>query len=541
SGSVCTKCTSGTVALTDGTPVAGVSVSASNASATTDETGLYILQPPGNGQGSQQGVEGTIVPSLTGYAFTPGRRACDSRHTTHQDFTAVPHGQGAVKEGSNLTGGSGKPGAGSPPAGSPQAGNPPTRHPEAGPSGRLAQDPAGQAASSYGVRPHGGPGPSPFGRSEACSGMDASEADGMEAEAAPAAATRAEAAAVTNTATYFYVWDQVGSVRLVMDGTGAVVVEHDYEPYGVEILPNNPTSMPTNALPGTHLYTGQERDADTGLDNFHFRSYASTMGRFLSPDSLPGNPLNPQSFNLYAYVHGNPVNYNDPTGHWAGGLPPGQQYYYGDPFGGLNFPPSGGSLEPESLLDALMDSTTGNQSTQSASQPAAQDKQTSSPTAGQEGTKATKQNMSLSQKGLKFIAGHEGFGGKTYKDSAGNPTIGYGHLIKAGEDFSKGVTKKQALALLKGDVHTAVDAVNGGLSTSVSQSRFDAMVDLAYNIGGHAFRGSSLLKDVNASRAVSEGDFTQWDKAGGSPVQGLLSRREDEYNLFSKGDYGGGP
>ncbi len=34
SGSVCTKCTSGTVALTDGTPVAGVSVSASNASAT---------------------------------------------------------------------------------------------------------------------------------------------------------------------------------------------------------------------------------------------------------------------------------------------------------------------------------------------------------------------------------------------------------------------------------------------------------------------------------------------------------------------------
>jgi GH24 family phage-related lysozyme (muramidase) len=25
-----------------------------------------------------------------------------------------------------------------------------------------------------------------------------------------------------------------------------------------------------------------------------------------------------------------------------------------------------------------------------------------------------------------------------YKDSAGNPTIGYGHLIKDGEDFSKG-------------------------------------------------------------------------------------------------------
>ncbi|MGC8724906.1 MAG: SdrD B-like domain-containing protein [Acidobacteriota bacterium] len=108
-GSVCTKCTSGTVALADGTPVAGVSVSASNASATTDPTGLYILQPTGNGS---SGVEGTIVPSMPGYGFTPGNRPCDRAHRTHQDFTAVPQGQGAVKEGSGLSGGSGKPGAG---------------------------------------------------------------------------------------------------------------------------------------------------------------------------------------------------------------------------------------------------------------------------------------------------------------------------------------------------------------------------------------------------------------------------------------------
>jgi len=141
----------------------------------------------------------------------------------------------------------------------------------------------------------------------------------MESEAAPMAAVRTEAATLTNTAVYFYVWDQVGSVRVVTDGSGNLVVIHDYEPYGVEIRPNNPTAMPADALAGTHLYTGQERDADTGLDNFHFRSYASTMGRFLSPDDIPGTPLNPQSFNLYAYVHGNPVNYNDPTGHYAGG------------------------------------------------------------------------------------------------------------------------------------------------------------------------------------------------------------------------------
>jgi RHS repeat-associated protein len=292
-------------------------------------------------------VEGTIVPSMPGYSFTPGNRPCDRNHRTRQDFTAMPGSQGSVKAGARLENESGQSGVGDPSA----------RHPEAPSSGLHAQDPAGQPpASSYGVTPHGGPGPSPFGREDACgdgggglTGNGGADTNAMDSPRAETAAT------LTNTATYFYVWDQVGSIRLVTDGTGAVVVEHDYEPYGVEILPNAPTSMPTDALAGTHLYTGQERDGDTGLDNFHFRSYASTMGRFLSPDNLPGTPLNPQSFNLYAYVHGNPVNYNDPTGHYAGGLPPGRQYDNGDPFGGLNIPASGGD-PGNSVVDALLNS-----------------------------------------------------------------------------------------------------------------------------------------------------------------------------------------
>jgi RHS repeat-associated protein len=55
-------------------------------------------------------------------------------------------------------------------------------------------------------------------------------------------------------------------------------------------------------------------------DYMHFRYYASTMGRFLKPDSLIPNPANPQSWNLYSYVNGNPVNFNDPSGHFAGGF-----------------------------------------------------------------------------------------------------------------------------------------------------------------------------------------------------------------------------
>ena len=69
-------------------------------------------------------------------------------------------------------------------------------------------------------------------------------------------------------------------------------------------------------------FTGKERDAESQLDYFGARYYASTMGRFMSPDwSAKAEPVpyakleNPQSLNLYAYVGNNPLSRSDPTGH----------------------------------------------------------------------------------------------------------------------------------------------------------------------------------------------------------------------------------
>ena len=107
----------------------------------------------------------------------------------------------------------------------------------------------------------------------------------------------------------FYHCDHLGTVRLITDNSGAVVSRHDYEPFGVEIAPVVETAN------NTHRFTGHERDANTGYDYMHYRSYGSNLGRFMKPDNITGNPLNPQSWNLYSYVRGNPVNFNDPTGH----------------------------------------------------------------------------------------------------------------------------------------------------------------------------------------------------------------------------------
>jgi RHS repeat-associated protein len=73
-----------------------------------------------------------------------------------------------------------------------------------------------------------------------------------------------------------------------------------------------------------HKFTGKERDAESGLDNFNKRYFGSSLGRFMTPDPLvlqrlPANAFflhlgNPQSWNKYAYVMNNPLSLTDPTG-----------------------------------------------------------------------------------------------------------------------------------------------------------------------------------------------------------------------------------
>lgn len=70
------------------------------------------------------------------------------------------------------------------------------------------------------------------------------------------------------------------------------------------------------------IFTGKERDSESGNDYFGARYYASSMGRWLSPDwashpmAVPYAQLgNPQSLNLYSYLLNNPLAGVDADGH----------------------------------------------------------------------------------------------------------------------------------------------------------------------------------------------------------------------------------
>ncbi|HKO59004.1 MAG TPA: RHS repeat-associated core domain-containing protein [Thermoanaerobaculia bacterium] len=106
-----------------------------------------------------------------------------------------------------------------------------------------------------------------------------------------------------------YSLDHLRTPRLVTDGAGNKIGYHVYWPFGEEWSPGNTQE-------GSPLrFTGHERDEDPSggnapLDNMHARMYSSRWGRFLSVDpSLNTNSAlrEPQGWNRYAYVFGNPL------------------------------------------------------------------------------------------------------------------------------------------------------------------------------------------------------------------------------------------
>jgi RHS repeat-associated protein len=71
------------------------------------------------------------------------------------------------------------------------------------------------------------------------------------------------------------------------------------------------------------LYTGQRFDAATGLYYYNARYYDPTLARFISPDTIVPGVGDPQAWNRYAYVLGNPLRYTDPSGHCEARSPNG--------------------------------------------------------------------------------------------------------------------------------------------------------------------------------------------------------------------------
>lgn len=137
---------------------------------------------------------------------------------------------------------------------------------------------------------------------------------------------------------------------------------------------------------------------------------------------------------------------------------------------------------------------------------------------------------------MNLIKQFEGFSSRIYLDAAGLPTIGYGHLLRAGEAemFKNGITEPVAQALLIKDVLRAEQAVLRLITVPLSNGQFDALVSFTFNLGGGALQRSTLRRKLNRGEYDEvPTEFMKWVWAGGRKLKGLVNRRAAEAIMYA--------
>lgn len=135
--------------------------------------------------------------------------------------------------------------------------------------------------------------------------------------------------------------------------------------------------------------------------------------------------------------------------------------------------------------------------------------------------------MKVSDNGLNLIKKFEGCKLQAYKDAVGVWTIGYGHTkgVKQGQI----ITNAQATEYLRQDCEKAEKAVMKYANRYMwNQNQFDALVSFAFNIGSI----DQLTANGTRTIPVISQKILEYNKAGGKVLNGLVSRRKAEKQLF---------
>ena len=154
--------------------------------------------------------------------------------------------------------------------------------------------------------------------------------------------------------------------------------------------------------------------------------------------------------------------------------------------------------------------------------------------------------MRMSETGREFLKSIEELRLQPYDDQTGETiaewcrgaTIGYGHLLTPAEWpwASQGITEDMADRLFEIDLRPFERAVGD----RPKQHEFDALVLLAYNIGVHNFRNSSvfaMLSGGDGNYPTLEAAWKAWNKSQGKINRGLVNRRAAEWRIFTTGEY----
>ena len=151
--------------------------------------------------------------------------------------------------------------------------------------------------------------------------------------------------------------------------------------------------------------------------------------------------------------------------------------------------------------------------------------------------------LSPSDELLQSMIEEEGARQTVYRDVAGYPTVGVGHLVTPGDHLQVGdrVSKDQVLEFLEHDLGQAQQAVRRLVGDMpLYQNEYDALVDLAFNVG-EGNLSPERSPDLTAAIAARDYDAIaaqlDYHHAAGQIARGLVYRSERRENIFTDASY----
>lgn len=147
---------------------------------------------------------------------------------------------------------------------------------------------------------------------------------------------------------------------------------------------------------------------------------------------------------------------------------------------------------------------------------------------------------SVSEGGVQFVAGFEGFRSFPYRDAVGVWTIGYGETQGVGPNtpmWTKSYALSRLRTRLNRDYLAPVLRVADAVGLRLSQHEADALASLSYNLGPGIFAAGHTMGDAlrSKNRTRIADAFLVYDKAGGHALAGLTRRRRAERAMFLQG------
>lgn len=137
--------------------------------------------------------------------------------------------------------------------------------------------------------------------------------------------------------------------------------------------------------------------------------------------------------------------------------------------------------------------------------------------------------------GTALIRRFEGFSAKPYLCPAGMLTVGYGHVIREGEDFLKsGITRQEADLILEHDVDLTLVSVKRLVPILLTAGQMAALLSFTFNLGAGALQRSTLRRKIlRGEHAEVPAEFRKWVWAGDRKLKGLQRRREAEALIYA--------